>query len=116
MNANENVVELWQHTGPAADSRVMQFKIPPSGGVTIATDEWFDFEIIVEGTSAEFYVNGELQQEFDGLIHDNGRVAAWAWATEVHFDDFSISGPGILGAAVEPVGKITLTWGNVKTE
>lgn len=114
MNANENVVELWQHTGPGDTDRVMQFKNPPAGGVMIVADEWYDFKLVISDASGEFYVNGELQEQVDNLIYENGQVGAWAWTTQVKFDDFSISGPGVPEAPVQPKDKLTLTWGKVK--
>ena len=114
MNANENMVELWQHTGPGDTDRVQVFKHVPQGGVTIVADEWLEVEVNVEDTSAQFYVNGELQDEVDSLTLENGKVGAWAWTTAVNFDDFEISGPGIPEAPVEPAGKLPMTWGQIK--
>ncbi|HID57293.1 TPA: DUF1080 domain-containing protein [Candidatus Poribacteria bacterium] len=116
MNANANVVELWQHIGPGDTDRVMKFKHAPQGGVRIARNEWYNFKLVIKGKSGEFYVNDELQDKVDNLEYDKGKVGAWAWATEVHFDDFSITGPGIPSETpVQPGGKTPLTWGIVKT-
>jgi len=61
-------------------------------------------------------VNEELQDAVDNLEYEQGRVGAWAWNTAVLFDDFSISGPGIPEAPVQPKGKMALTWGDVKAK
>jgi hypothetical protein len=116
MNANENVVELWRHTGPGDTDRLQVFKHVPSGGVQILANEWYDVRLVIEGGSGEFYVNDELQDSVADLENDHGRVGAWAWTTEILVDDFSISGPGIPEAPVEPKEKMTLTWGDIKTK
>ncbi len=114
MNVNENVVELWQHVGPGDTDRLMKFKHAPQGGVKIVANEWYDFRLVIEGDSGEFYVNNELQDTAKGLEYDHGKVGAWAWTTEVHFDDFSISGPGIRELPVQNKGKLALTWGQIR--
>ena len=114
INANENVVELWQHTGPGDTDRTQHFKHAPEGGIAITTNEWFDIKLVIEGTSGEFYVNGELQDSVDNLANNNGRVGAWAWTTGVSFDDFSISGPEIPELSVSPEGALPMTWGYMK--
>ena len=114
MNVNENVVELWQHTGPGDTDRLEKFKHAPQGGVTILQNEWYDFRLVIEDASGQFYVNDELQDEVADLGYDHGTVGAWAWNTAVAFDDFSISGPGVPEVPVQPKGRIALTWGYVK--
>lgn len=114
MNANENVVELWQHTGPGDTDRLQKFKHAPQGGVTIMENESYNVKLVIGDTSGQFYVNDELQDEVNDLANDHGRVGAWAWTTAVVFDDFSVSGPGIPEAPVHPKEKMALTWGHVK--
>ncbi|HEX29561.1 TPA: DUF1080 domain-containing protein [Candidatus Poribacteria bacterium] len=116
MNANGNVVELWQHIGPGDTDRIMKFKHAPQGGVRITRNEWYNFKLVIKDKSGEFYVNDELQDQTDSLEYDKGKVGAWAWATEVHFDDFTISGPGIPSETpVRLAGKTPLTWGELKS-
>jgi hypothetical protein len=116
MNANENVIELWQHVGPGDTDRVSKFKHAPQGGVTITQNEWYNFRLVINDKSGEFYVNEELQDSVDNLEYDHGKVGAWAWSTAVLFDDFSVSGPGVPEAPVQPMGKMALTWGDAKVK
>jgi hypothetical protein len=44
-----------------------------------------------------------------------GLIGIRTWNAIMAVDDFDISGPGIPATAVEPLGKIAITWSKVKS-
>ncbi len=118
LNVPNNKTELWRHKPSAWDSRD---KIGELAGVnvTIANGEWFDMRVTVEGISMKLWINGEDQGELADETGDGyaaGQAGVWAWETAASFDDVKVSGDEIVGGEtpVEPLDKLTTTWGRIK--
>ena len=118
LNVPNNKTELWRHKEGAWDARD---KIGELAGtnVTIANGEWFDMRVVVEGTSMKLWINGEDQGELADETdagYAAGQAGVWAWETAASFDDVKVSGNEIVGGEtpVEPLDKLTTTWGRIK--
>ena len=117
LNVPNNKTELWRHKQSAWDSRD---KIGELAGtnVTVANGEWFDMRVVVEGNSMSLWINGETQGELKdetGAGYAAGQIGVWGWETAASFDDVKVSGAVIPGLTpVEPLDKLTTTWGRLK--
>ena len=81
--------------------------------------QWYTINIKAEGVTFTISVDGKEKVSFDygkkedGL--DHGKVGFTTWPGDhVLYDDVSIVGPGIQGAAVSSLGKIATKWGIIK--
>ena len=85
--------------------------------VDIEPDTWYEFKLEVVGNKFNCYLDGELMFELEdpGNIYSWGRIGFRMWNSHARYDDVSIIGPGIPGAAVTPGEKLTATWGQIKT-
>ncbi len=120
LNVPNNITELWRHkTGNwTARDKIGQLS---GKNVTIANGKWFDMKIIVEGDIMALSIDGEMQGE---LVDDTpakysaGQAGVWGWQTGASFDDFKVSGDDIEGdgTPVEPLDKLTTTWGRIKRD
>ena len=74
--------------------------------------------VVVEGDSMKLWINGEEQGELKdetGAGYAAGQAGVWAWETAASFDDVKVSGDAIEGLTpVEPLDKLTTTWGRLK--
>ncbi len=75
-------------------------------------------KVIAEGQNYQCFVDDELL--FDGdddmKFRNSGRIGFIAYEANVHFDNLSIDGADIPSFAVEPNGKLTTRWGQLKTD
>ena len=80
--------------------------------------ETYRLKIVAEGQNYQCFVDDELL--FDGednaKFRDSGRIGFITHTANVHFDNLSIDGADIPSFAVEPNGKLTTRWGQLKTD
>jgi len=92
---------------------------PVKGWGKTPVDKWFSVRIEVKDDNHKVYAEGELVHEAKGdNTYKKGAVAFINYSGEaekVLFDDFSVEGPGIPPPAVQPTGKLPLTWGVIKS-
>jgi hypothetical protein len=86
---------------------------------TVSKNTWYELKIIVEGEHFEFYINGEPAGEFEDNSIPSGKVGLKVSNAHAHFDDLIISGDDVEDGgswkAVEPKGKLAISWGKLKT-
>ncbi|MFC1719177.1 family 16 glycoside hydrolase [Candidatus Poribacteria bacterium] len=82
--------------------------------VDIEPDIWYKFRVEVVGSNFKCYLDDELMFELDANGYSWGKIGFRMWNSHARYDNLSITGPGIPGAAVEPSGKLTATWGQIK--
>ena len=75
-------------------------------------------KVIAEGQNYQCFVDDELlfDGDDDAKFRDSGRIGFIAYEANVHFDNLSIDGADIPSFAVEPNGKLTTRWGQLKTD
>jgi len=92
---------------------------PVKGWGKTPVDKWFSVKIEVKDDNHKVYAEGELVHEEKGdNTYKKGAVALMGYsgmAEKAIFDDFSVEGPGIPPSAVQPTGKLPLTWGVIKS-
>lgn len=81
--------------------------------------EVYTIKVVAEGNDFEFYINGELIAEWSDGKLEAGKVGVRTYSSVSHFDDVTITGPGILRSAgepgsVDPASKLATTWGDIK--
>ncbi len=115
LSPNLNLSEWFLKKGGAYDENLGK----KGTNLGIPTNEWHKYKLVVEGMEARIYVDGE--EPFDALKIDKGfekgRLGVRHWGDYSHYDNISISGPGIplsSGEAVNPADKLANVWGAVK--
>ena len=80
--------------------------------------ETYRLKIVAEGQNYQCFVDDELlfDGEDDAKFRDSGRIGFITHTANVHFDNLSIDGADIPSFAVEPNGKLTTRWGQLKTD
>ena len=75
-------------------------------------------KVIADGQNYQCFVDDELLFEGDDdmKFRDSGRIGFIAYEANVHFDNLIIDGEEIPAFAVEPNGKLTTRWGQLKTD
>ena len=84
----------------------------------LAKETWYELKLEASGKSHKVWVDGELLHEKKHDQFKQGKVAIGTWSAVVenwHLDDFRINGPGISPDAVNRQGKLTTTWGKIKS-
>ena len=78
--------------------------------------ETYRLKIVAEGQNYQCFVDDELlfDGEDDMKFRDSGRIGFITHTANVHFDNLSIDGEDIPAFAVEPNGKLTTRWGQLK--
>ena len=114
--------------GGAQEWRIETFDSQNRGGrasVAGAADvlspkTWYHVKLVFEGDTGVLYgaeEDGDLEEK---LRYDFpggkpfGRVGLGGSNCDNKFDDFKVTGPGILGFAVEPEDKLAAAWGKIK--
>jgi len=82
--------------------------------------EWYKLKIVADGTRLSAYVNDELMETLKGVKLKNGMIGVDTYACHSCYDDVWVYGEGIPYSpgepgAVEPEGKLTITWGILKS-
>ena len=84
----------------------------------LAKETWYELKLEASGNSHKVWVDGELLHEKKHDQFKQGKVAIGTWSAQIenwHLDDFRINGPGISPDAVNLQGKLTTTWGEIKS-
>ena len=68
-----------------------------------------------EGETLRTYIDGELMVEQQDKTYDKGRPGLGGRDSTVAYEYVEINGPGIPPTAVEPVDKLAITWGALKS-
>jgi hypothetical protein len=74
--------------------------------------------MVVEGKEIQSWWNGEKMLVIRDGSWENGTISFTTFTEDVYFDNVRVAGPGIpldKGEAVEPEGKLTTTWGKLKS-
>lgn len=90
-------------------------------------NQWQDFEVDVKGNTFDLYWNGKLIKTVEHDALETGKVGVFVWINSgqavgdlggVAFDDFTVNGKGIPTTlkAVEPKGKLAVTWAIIKAQ
>ena len=69
----------------------------------------------VEGETLRTYIDGKLMVETQDKTYDKGRPGLGGRDSTVAYEYVEINGPGIPPTAVEPVDKLAVTWGALKS-
>ena len=67
-----------------------------------------------EGETLRIYIDGKLMIEQDDKTYDKGRPGLGGRDSTVLYEYVEINGIGITPTAVEPIDKLTITWGQLK--
>lgn len=115
LNVPNNKTEFWRHKTGGWTARDNRGQLPAKN-VTIANGKWFDMKVTVEGDTFSLTIDGEFQGEVIDDVYGAGQAGVWGWQTAASFDDFQVSGDEIEGhgVPVEPLDKVTTTWGRIK--
>ena len=75
-------------------------------------------KVVAEGQNYQCFVDDELlfEGDDDAKFRDSGRIGFITYEANVHFDNLVIDGADIPSFAVEPNGKLTTRWGQLKTD
>ena len=95
---------------PASD--LIQTPMPQSKAGSKTANVAFELKMEVKGNKVDVFVDGKEATSYtfkDGI--PKGRVGLAAVASHGHWDNFTISGPGL---AVKPAGKLSIRWGELK--
>ena len=68
-----------------------------------------------EGETLRTYIDGELMVETQDKTYDKGRPGLGGRDSTVLYEYMEINGEGIPPTVVEPTGKLTTTWGELKS-
>jgi len=88
-----------------------------ASGEPLTRGEWFTMKIVVVGNEFTCFLNDiEMCVGTDNLgnEYERGKVGVMAWQTKASFDDFTVSGPDVEGAAVDLRDKLAIAWGKLK--
>ena len=80
--------------------------------------EWGQLKMVVEGKKIQSWWNGEEILSIEDKAWEKGTISFTTFTEDVFFDNVRVAGPGIpldKGEAVEPEGKLTTTWGKLKS-
>ena len=80
--------------------------------------ETYRLKVVAEGQNYQCFVDDELlfEGDDDAKFRDSGRIGFITHSANVHFDNLVIDGADIPSFAVEPNGKLTTRWGQLKTD
>jgi len=119
LNPQPNDLCFFKHKqgGFAERDRPEPNKTTIAGRNDLKHGEWLTMRIVVEGNEFTCFLNDEemcVGTDNLGNEYESGKVGVWAWQTKASFDDFTVSGTEIEGAAVDPQDKLAITWGKLK--
>ena len=81
-------------------------------------DKWHTVKLSFSGTTIKVFYDGEMMIETKDNQYKSGTVALGNQDKIVDYDNVRITGPGIPdlnASAIEPQGKLTTTWGQIKS-
>jgi len=80
-----------------------------------AANEWYTGQIVLTKNKGwSFYVEDQLVLEHPDTHYTSGSVGFGGQKSDVYFDNVTITGESIPPMAVQPLLKVTTTWGNIK--
>jgi hypothetical protein len=86
-------------------------------------DHWYTLKATTKGEHTELYIDNKLIGAFDYAELKSGNVGLVVSNAHVHFDDFVVigedipnGGPGGVSISVGEKGKITTSWGEIKSK
>jgi len=83
----------------------------------VVANQWHSAKLEVTSETATAYINGEENWSIDASDIPNGRIGIGGYQDrESHFDDVKVYGPKGAGSTVSSKGRLTLTWGEIKTK
>ncbi len=80
--------------------------------LTLEIGTFYHFKLEVTEKGFRGYVNGEEKFDVEHAEWTDGRVGLQSFSGMADFDDFIVYGPS--GTAVEPRGKLAVTWAGIK--
>lgn len=111
----------------------LQINVPTAGYCGFVNDSWlnggnvivpipfnaeinkeYDMRLVVKRDSFQFFLDGKDMGVCENNQLKTGMVGVRTWSAIMALDNFEVNGPGIVGSAVESIGKTTTTWGNIK--
>ncbi|HIE28087.1 TPA: DUF1080 domain-containing protein [Candidatus Poribacteria bacterium] len=104
---------MWDRKKEFQDGEWHTYKIEAKGEDITA---WFDGEKVLDFTYNKLKWGRPAHPVKEGLLR--GKVGLMTWTGDMgmaSFDDVSILGPGIPGATVNPNGRLSITWGEIKS-
>ena len=120
LNIPDNKTEFWVHLPGAWNTRravcsniAAKEKLQKE---KIEHGKWMDVKVVTKGSAFEFYINDELQGEFEDKDYEKGSVGVWCWKAKASFDDVMVEGDSVTNTlAVDPKSKLATTWSGIKT-
>ncbi len=86
-------------------------------GEPISVGEWYTLKLVVQGNSFRGYVNDELVIDTQDDTFRGDYVGLYmSLNVDASFDDFMITDQAGVVSAVSAEGKLSATWGHMKTE
>ena len=107
--------------GPSPEIAIGKYawfdKGAPKEGAFPEDGKWYQVKFQVKGSQFTVWLEGQqiLDFQFDEGAK-KGRVGLGVYVGHVQFDDVKIDGPGIPSSDVEPSGRLTTTWGQMKQD
>ena len=120
LNVPDNKTEFWVHLPGAWNTRrAVSSNIAAAKKLQkekIEHGKWMDVKVVTKGSAFEFYINDELQGEFEDKDYEKGSVGVWCWKAKASFDDVMVEGDSVTNTlAVDPKSKLATTWSGIKT-
>jgi len=120
LNIPDNKTEFWVHLPGAWNTRrAVSSNIAAKEKLQkekIEHGKWMDVKVVTKGSAFEFYINDELQGEFEDKDYEKGSVGVWCWKAKASFDDVMVEGDSVTNTlAVDPKSKLATTWSGIKT-
>ena len=103
--------------------RVEKFTPNVAGAQTLAQGnqpsnfgEWFDVKVVIDGDTVISFVDEEeiVRYTFPAGLPE-GKIGFGGEQSHVEFDHITITGPGVGDMPVSSIGKLSTTWGNIKS-
>lgn len=88
-----------------------------SGKFVPKVGEYHKVELSMKGDSIKVYYDGKLEIDATDKEHKKGTIAVESQDRVVYFDNITVTGPQIPNykmSPVEPTGKLTTVWGQIK--
>ena len=88
-----------------------------SGNFAPKVDEYHKVKLSMKGDSIKVYYDGKVVIDGTDKEHKKGTIAVGSQDRVVYFDNITVIGPEIPNwnmSSVEPTGKVTTVWGQIK--
>jgi hypothetical protein len=91
----------------------------PNGKIpgAYAPNKWYTGKIILTKNKGwSFYVEDQLVLEHPDTHYTSGSIGFGGQKSDVYFDNINITGKDVPPMAIQPLLKVTTTWGEIKAE